>query len=81
MLEVGARTFYAQQDTRTPLIVAVGAMTISIAASLILRDVLGVGGLALANSIGVTVEVGALLILLRRRLAPSPTSAPHKQEI
>ena len=32
-----------------------------------LCDVLGVGGLALANSIGVTVEISALLILLRRR--------------
>lgn len=67
MLEVGARTFYAQQDTRTPLIVAAGAMIIGISASVVLRDVLGVGGLALANSIGVTVEVSALLILLRRR--------------
>ncbi len=79
MLEVGARTFYAQQDTRTPLLVAVGAMTIGIAASLILRDVLGVGGLALANSIGVTVEVSALLILLRRRLIP--VTQPQSQTV
>jgi putative peptidoglycan lipid II flippase len=74
MLEVGARTFYAQQDTRTPLLVAVGAMTIGIAASLLLRDLLGVGGLALASAIGVTVEVAALLILLRRRLIPIKSS-------
>ncbi|MBI5566296.1 MAG: murein biosynthesis integral membrane protein MurJ [Chloroflexi bacterium] len=80
MLEVGARTFYAQQDTRTPLLVAVGAMTIGIVASLILRDVLGVGGLALANSIGVTVEVSALLILLRRRLIPVTHPQPQTVE-
>jgi putative peptidoglycan lipid II flippase len=80
LLEVGARTFYAQQDTRTPLIVAVGAMTVNILASLMLRDRLGVGGLALANSIGVTVEVGALLILLRRRLKPVFQPQPQTTE-
>ncbi|CAG0935585.1 putative peptidoglycan lipid II flippase [Thermoflexales bacterium] len=82
MLEVAARTFYAQQDTWTPLYVAVGAMGVGIAASFLLRDSLGVGGLALANASGVTVEVIILLIILRRRLqrvslseqkfAPSP---------
>lgn len=68
LLEVAARTFYAQQDTWTPLVVAIGAMAVGIAASVILRPVLGVGGLALANAIGVTVEVAALLIILRPRL-------------
>jgi putative peptidoglycan lipid II flippase len=67
-LEVGARTFYAQQDTLTPLYVAAGAMLVNIVASFVLRDGLGVGGLALANSVGVTVEVSALLIVLRQRL-------------
>ena len=71
LLEVGARTFYAQQDTRTPLLVALGAMLINIAASFALRERLGLGGLALANSIGVSVEVAALLIILRRRLKPN----------
>lgn len=76
MLEVSARTFYAQQDTRTPLIVAVGAMIIAITFSAALREVWGVGGLALANSIGVTVEVLALLVLLRRRLSPVAVPEP-----
>ncbi len=67
-LEVAARTFYAQQDTWTPLYVSVGAMGVTIAASFVLRPVLGVGGLALANAIGVTVEVITLLIILRYRL-------------
>ncbi len=66
-LEVTARTFYAQQDTWTPLYVAVGAMGVTIAASFLLRDALGVGGLALANAIGVTVEVTTLLVILHRR--------------
>ena len=76
MLEVSARTFYAQQDTRTPLIVAVIAMIVGITASWGMRNVLGVGGLALANSIGVTVEVLALLALLRRRLNPAAVPEP-----
>ena len=74
MLEVGARTFYAQQDTRTPLFVAIGAMSVTVIMSLSLRTPLGVGGLALANSIGVTVEVIALLIILRRRLKARATA-------
>ena len=43
-------------------------MRVTIAASFLLRDALGVGGLALANAIGVTVEVITLLFILRRRL-------------
>jgi putative peptidoglycan lipid II flippase len=74
-LEVTARTFYAQQDTWTPLYVAVGAMFIAIAASFALRPVLGVGGLALANAIGVTVEVSTLLLILRHRLHTQSSSA------
>ncbi|HET7375651.1 MAG TPA: lipid II flippase MurJ, partial [Anaerolineae bacterium] len=66
-LEVCARSFYAQQDTYTPLYVALGAMAINITFSFLLKDVLGVGGLALANSIGASVEVLGLVIILRRR--------------
>jgi putative peptidoglycan lipid II flippase len=76
MLEVTARTFYAQQDTWTPLYVAVGAMCVAIMASFLLRDALGVGGLALANAIGVSVEVITLLLILRRRWRKQTTGAP-----
>jgi putative peptidoglycan lipid II flippase len=76
MLEVTARTFYAQQDTWTPLYAAVGAMGVAIAASFALRPALGVGGLALANAIGVTVEVTTLLLILRRRLRAQLSAAP-----
>ena len=69
LLEVVARTFYAQQDTWTPLYVAIGAMGVAIVVSFALRSTLGVGGLALANAIGATLEVGTLLIILLRRLS------------
>ncbi|HLF25213.1 MAG TPA: murein biosynthesis integral membrane protein MurJ [Anaerolineae bacterium] len=68
LLEVSARTFYAQQDTRTPLYIAVGAMIVNVIASLLLREPLGPAGLALGNSIGVSLEVLVLLIIARRRL-------------
>jgi len=76
MLEVTARTFYAQQDTWTPLYAAIGAMGVAIAASFALRPALGVGGLALANAIGVTVEVITLLLILRRRLRAQTSAVP-----
>ena len=68
MLEVCARIFYAQQDTWTPLYAASGAMIVVIAASLVLREAFGHAGLALANSIGVSLEALALLLIADRRL-------------
>jgi len=68
MLEVCARIFYAQQDTWTPLYAAAGAMIVVIAASLVLREAFGHAGLALANSIGVSLEVLALLLIADRRV-------------
>ncbi len=75
-LEVTARTFYAQQDTWTPLYVAIGAMGVAITASFLLRPTLGVGGLALANAIGVTVEVITLLFILLRRWHVQSSAEP-----
>jgi len=67
-LEVVARTFYAQKDTRTPLSVAAIAMLANMGLSIMLLNPLGHAGLALANSLAVTFEVGLLFWLLRRRL-------------
>jgi len=67
-LEVVARTFFAQQDTRTPLGVAFAAMLVNVMLSLLLMRPLGHGGLALANSLAVTLEVTWLLLIARRRL-------------
>jgi len=67
-LEVAARTFYAQQDTRTPLMVAAGSMLVAVTASLVLMRPLSYGGLALGNAIGFTVEAGVLVWLMEKRL-------------
>ncbi len=67
-LELVARTFFAQQDTLTPLWVAATAAVLNIGLGLVLMGPLGYGGLALANSVAVSVEVIILLALLRPRL-------------
>ncbi len=74
VLEVVARSFYADKDTLTPLWVALGGAAVNIGIALLFTGVLTntatpdqVGVLALANTLGVTFEVVALSIVLRRR--------------
>lgn len=66
--EVVARLFYAQQDTLTPLGIAAAAMGANVALAYALVGSMGIGGLALANSVAVTAEVLLGLWLLRGRL-------------
>jgi putative peptidoglycan lipid II flippase len=67
-LELAARTFFAMQDTITPLLVAAGIGVLYVMISLLLMRIMGHGGLALANSIAITLEVVLLLWLLRTRI-------------
>jgi putative peptidoglycan lipid II flippase len=67
-VEVTARAFFARQDTRTPLLAAVLGMVITITLSLTLRGPLGHAGLALAASLGITVEFVFLFWLAHRAL-------------
>ncbi len=67
-LELAARAFFAQQDTVTPLLLAVASAAANIALGALLMGPLGHGGLALANAVAVSAEVLALLLVLRRRL-------------
>jgi putative peptidoglycan lipid II flippase len=74
MLEILTRAFYAQQDTRTPVLVGAAAMGLNIALSFALSglfDRIGWfphGGLALANSIATALEMCALYVLMHRKL-------------
>ncbi len=74
VVEVASRAFYSLQDTRTPVIVGIGAMALNVMLSVTLAGLfaqagwLPHGGLALANSLATALEMGALLWLLRRRL-------------
>ena len=73
-LEVVARSFYAEQDTLTPLWAALIGAALNLILALWLSGVLlgnptqeKVGNLALANTLGVVLEVTLLLWWLRRR--------------
>ena len=74
LVEVLARAFYALHDTRTPVMVGVVAMSINVILSFAFTSMFAQigwmphGGLALANSVATTIEMGALLVLMRRRL-------------
>jgi putative peptidoglycan lipid II flippase len=67
-LEIGARVFYAQKDTVTPLLAAVAAMALNVLLALTLMNFLGHGGIALANALAVSFEVSVLLVIANRRL-------------
>lgn len=75
VVEVVSRAFYALHDTRTPVLVGAGAMTLNLGFSLgfsALFTRLGWmphGGLALANSLATALEMLGLLFLMRKRLA------------
>jgi putative peptidoglycan lipid II flippase len=62
-----ARSFYALEETRTPVIVSVFSMALNIALSLFLVKSHGVIGLAMAFSIASFVNMLTLLVLLHVR--------------
>ena len=66
---IAARTFYAQQDTRTPLYVSIFSIALNITLAVLFTSVFGWGpfGLAWAQSIVAVVEVTILLTILRHR--------------
>lgn len=74
LVEIASRAFYAMEDTRTPALVAAGAMSLNIVLSLAFSWAFSQagrmphGGLALANSVATTLECSILLGLMRRRL-------------
>ena len=74
VVEIVTRAFYALKNTKTPVLVAVAAMGVNIGLSIALMSLfeqLGWpphGGLALANSIAVILEMTALLMLLRPQM-------------
>jgi putative peptidoglycan lipid II flippase len=74
LYEILTRAFYAQQDTKTPVVVGLLAMSLNVVLSFVLsawfRQIgwMPHGGLALANSLATALEVLILFIILHRRL-------------
>lgn len=74
VVEIASRAFYAQQDTRTPVLVGTGAMGLNVVLSLTLPGLFAQigwmphGGLALANSAATFLEMLVLLYIMNKRL-------------
>ncbi len=67
---IAARSFYAQQDTRTPLYVSIFAISLNIALAVwfTLRLGFGVHGIAWAATIVSVIEVIVLFVMMSRRI-------------
>jgi putative peptidoglycan lipid II flippase len=74
VMEVLTRAFYAQHDTKTPVIIGTIAMGLNVVFSFMFAGLFSQigwmphGGLALANSLATALEATALFIFMRRRL-------------
>jgi len=74
VMEVLTRAFYAQQDTKTPVIIGAIAMGLNVVFSIWFSQLFAqigwfpLGGLALANSFATALEAIALFIFMRKRL-------------
>ncbi len=66
--EILLRAFYALHDTRTPVAVGMAVVALNVALGAGLLQVMGFAGLSLSFSFTNTLEMVALLYLLRRRL-------------
>ncbi|HTJ73417.1 MAG TPA: lipid II flippase MurJ [Verrucomicrobiae bacterium] len=67
---IAARSFYAQQDTKTPLYISIFAIGLNITLAILFTMQLGMGayGLAWAQSIVAFVEVAMLFYVMSRRI-------------
>ncbi len=74
IMEVLTRAFYAQQDTKTPVIIGAITMGLNVVFSILFSQLFAqigwypLGGLALANSFATALEAIALFIFMRKRL-------------
>lgn len=74
MVEILARAFYALHDTKTPVLIGIGAMTLNVLFSYIFsawflrQGLLPHGGLALANTLATGLEMVGLILIMRKRL-------------
>lgn len=66
--DILSKSFYALQDTKTPVRNAVISVIINILLSITLVKVIGIGGLALASSISATFTTILLVISLRKKV-------------
>ena len=74
VMEVLTRAFFAQQNTKTPVLIGTIAMALNVVFSILFSrwfEQIGwipIGGLALANSLATAIEAAALFVVMRARL-------------
>ncbi len=74
IMEILTRAFYAQHDTKTPVIIGTIAMGLNVLFSILFAKLftsigwMPHGGLALANSFATALEAATLFIVMRKRL-------------
>ncbi len=66
-LEVAVRSFYANQNTRTPLIAALAQAVAFVVLSLVLSPVVGLAAIPLSAALTFTVQAVTLLIIMNRK--------------
>src|SRR3989475_199325 len=64
LIQILARAYYASRDTTTPLALTLISIGLNVVLDLILGPIMGINGLALANSIATLVEAVLLFTLL-----------------
>jgi putative peptidoglycan lipid II flippase len=67
LIRSAVASFYARQDTATPLIASFSGIAVNLALKLVLYKPMGAAGLALATALGAWVNVGLLVLLATRR--------------
>jgi putative peptidoglycan lipid II flippase len=68
VVELGVRSFYARQNAVIPMLVSGAGFLVYTGLAIGLMGSLGVGGIALANSISYSIQAVALIFLLNRKL-------------
>ncbi|HSP23216.1 MAG TPA: murein biosynthesis integral membrane protein MurJ [Planococcus sp. (in: firmicutes)] len=71
--EVLAKVFYSLEDSKTPMISAVGAMFLNVVLNIVLSRFMGINGLALATSISALATTAVLYISLVRKVGSMNT--------
>jgi putative peptidoglycan lipid II flippase len=72
LLEVSARSFYARQNAKTPLLASGGASLLFLVLAIPLANMIGAPGIGLANSVAYTAEAILLFVLLHRLMPFQP---------
>jgi len=62
------RSFYAMQDTKTPALINIAAVTLNVIVNFIYFPLFGVKGLALGNATAYTFATIVSVVIMRRRL-------------